>query len=173
MYSECCPANCPLTFKFSAPHYCILSKQIIHICWNVRLCIWMTGSCCEGLNCLPLHGSSSPSLGRITTTLLRLHEDQDTKTLQNITQQHIPENLNSQQHQCENLKPCINILTPWSTVLLEKVTGSQLDLPHILWNPKVSIHQNYLSDIPSFCFWNVCLHHVLHCLDNLHCFGLH
>ena len=31
------------------------------------------------------------------------------------------------------------LLTPWSRILLEKLTGSQLvnEIPHILWNPKV------------------------------------
>ena len=32
-----------------------------------------------------------------------------------------------------------HLLTPWSTVLLEKLTGSAAsqEIPHILWNPKV------------------------------------
>ena len=34
------------------------------------------------------------------------------------------------------------ILTPWSTVLLEKQTGfaTNQEIPHILWNPKVHYH---------------------------------
>jgi len=43
------------------------------------------------------------------------------------------------QHCCIKWMPFTYLLTPWSRVLLEKLTGSAAsqEIPHFLWNPKV------------------------------------
>ena len=43
---------------------------------------------------------------------------------------------------CQSFKSYCYLLTPWSRVHLEKLTGfaANQEIPHILWNPKVRYH---------------------------------
>jgi len=47
--------------------------------------------------------------------------------------------LSAKLHNTPNVTYNVPILTPWSTVLLQKLTGSAAsqEIPHILWKPKI------------------------------------